>query len=230
MKDRAEIIRKYADGELMVLSNVSLFGEGFDLSAVAGKDVTIDCVMLMRPTQSLGLFLQQVGRVLRPAARKLAIILDHAGNIQRHGLPDDIREWTLKGKTKGEKEGNDGPPPPATCTGCFSQIRRPCPRLCPHCGSELSIPKELPKVSREMLREIKKGEREAAAAAKAKEKEAKALAKIEAEAARKAKRAAQILEERACKTLEDLIQLGKERGYKYPSGWASQRFTTRRFL
>ena len=81
-----------------------------------------------------------------------------------------------------------------------------------------------------MLREIKKGEREAAAAAKAKEKEAKALAKIEAEAARNAKRAAQILEERACKTLEDLIQLGKERGYKYPSGWASQRFTTRRFL
>ena len=72
-------MRDYAEGRLQVLTNVDLFGEGFDLASVAERDVSIDCVMQMRPTQSLALHLQQVGRGLRPGDGKVAVILDHAG-------------------------------------------------------------------------------------------------------------------------------------------------------
>lgn len=215
--ERADIIQRFADGELQVLSNVSLFGEGFDLSAVAGRDVTIDCVMLLRPTQSLSLFLQQVGRALRPAPGKVAIILDHAGNTQRHGLPDDQREWSLKGRDKKAKRESDGPPPPVTCEGCYTQIRRPAPPKCPHCGTPLVTPIELPKHTKAELVEIKRAEREAAKAAKAAEKAAREAAAEEARRQRKA-------EERACTTLDELVELGKRRGYDYPKGWAEKRF------
>lgn len=221
--ERADIIQRYARGEIDVLTNVSLFGEGFDLSAIAGVDVTIDCVMLLRPTQSLALHLQQIGRALRPAPGKVAIILDHAGNTERLGLPDDPRTWTLKGREKGKPRENDGPPPPVTCLGCFSQIRRPCPTACPYCGEALVVPKELPKMSREQLQEIKRAEREAALKAKEAAKAAKAAEKErlakEAEEERKRKKR----EEWACKTRAELVELGKKRGYPYPSHWADRR-------
>lgn len=59
---RRQHILNFAHGHLQVLCNVMLFSEGFDLSAVAGVDAPIECVMLARPTQSLSLYLQQVGR------------------------------------------------------------------------------------------------------------------------------------------------------------------------
>lgn len=57
----------------------------------------IFCLVLARPTKSLGLYLQMVGRVLRPAAGKTeALIIDHAGAVYEHGLPDDPITWTLR--------------------------------------------------------------------------------------------------------------------------------------
>jgi len=99
--DRDRMINKFRKGEIQVLSNVELFTEGFDVPA-------IEAVSLLRPTQSLGLYLQMVGRALRPSDEK-AVIFDHSGNIARHGLPDDERAWSLFGKAerlKREKESH----------------------------------------------------------------------------------------------------------------------------
>lgn len=88
-------IKKLKSGEIKVLCNVDLFGEGVSVDAV-------EAVIMLRPTQSLGLFIQQAGRALRTFdGKKEAIILDHVGNYKRHGLPDMDRPWTLEGKCKG---------------------------------------------------------------------------------------------------------------------------------
>lgn len=127
--ERVAAARGLATGHLKVLSNCSLFGEGFDLAAVAGQDVTLEAVGLVRPTQSLALHLQQIGRALRPKADP-AIILDHAGNIERHGLPDDERHWTLDGKKKGPATKTTV----KTCKVCYgvSPINA---RICACCGA-----------------------------------------------------------------------------------------------
>lgn len=124
---RRAVLQSFARGEVEVLFNVDLFGEGFDLAANSGMDVTIESVILARPTASLGLHLQQVGRALRPKA-KPAIILDHAGNTVRHGFPDDLRLWSLEDSELSEKA-------PATkiCPSCFAVVR-PHIMVCPHCG------------------------------------------------------------------------------------------------
>jgi DNA repair protein RadD len=128
--ERINAARAFARGELQLLTNVDLFGEGYDLAAQAGMKVTIDCVGLARPTQSLGLHLQQIGRVQRPKDYK-AVILDHAGNIAKHGLPDEDREWTLQGTPK--RKGGDGGPPVRECKMCFAAY--PASKLaCPECG------------------------------------------------------------------------------------------------
>lgn len=202
--DRARIIREFADGRILVLTNVDLFGEGFDLSAIAQREVTIDCVLQMRPTQSLALHLQQVGRALRPAPGKTAIILDHAGNILRHGLPDDDREWSLAGreiKRRGAANDNEIPPP-VTCEGCFGQIRRPAPPACPYCGHELAPGAREITVGAGELREIKEKERAALQAHRKRE---------QAEA----------------KSLADLVALGAARGYSSPQGWAYKIWQSR---
>ena len=90
--ERDEIIENFRNGQISVLVSCDLIGEGFDVPDCAG-------VILMRPTASLTIFLQQVGRALRPKADgSKAIILDHVGNCYKHGRPDDDREWSLEGK------------------------------------------------------------------------------------------------------------------------------------
>lgn len=96
---REATVAAFRRGEILVLSNVDLFGEGFDVP---------DCeaVQLLRPTQSLTLHVQQSMRSMRYNPQnpdKVAIILDHVGNFKRHGLPDDEREWTLAAKAKKKK-------------------------------------------------------------------------------------------------------------------------------
>ena len=105
---RSARIRGIGDGRLNVLTSCDLISEGTDIPVVSGA-------ILLRPTKSLGLHLQQIGRVLRPKPDgSHAIILDHVGNVHRHGLPDAPREWTLDTKPKK-------PPAPATktCEACF---------------------------------------------------------------------------------------------------------------
>lgn len=137
--ERARIVRDFADGKIMVLCNVGILTEGFDLASIAQKDVTIDCVIDLAPTKSLSLYMQKVGRALRPAPGKVAVILDHAGNVITHGLPDEDREWSLEGVKKRKRAANDNTPDVAiqTCTKCYT-IHRPAP-VCPTCGFDYPV-------------------------------------------------------------------------------------------
>lgn len=93
-RQREKILRQFANGGIEVLSNVGIVTEGFDLPE-------IECVQLVRPTNSLTLYLQMVGRGLRPADGKArALLLDHANCIYDHGFPQQDRRWTLKGLKK----------------------------------------------------------------------------------------------------------------------------------
>ena len=87
---RQQTVEQFRQGNLRVLTNVGLFGEGFDVPA-------LEAVIMARPTCSLALFLQMIGRALRYAPGKTARIVDLAQNWTRHGLPRDEREWSLDG-------------------------------------------------------------------------------------------------------------------------------------
>ncbi len=180
---RDAAMEAFKRGEIKVLSNVDLFGEGLDIPAV-------ECIIDLRPTLSLALWLQFCGRALRPhQGKKHAIIIDHASNSARHGLPCDIREWKLEGRPKRKK----GEPEPTinirTCSKCYFVCSASC-TACPDCGHVFEIQ------SREV--EHKDGE----------------LIEMDVEAMRRERLRAQGM----AKSLEDLIEVGKKAGYK--PGWA----------
>ena len=96
-KDRDQIVRDFRNGKYLMLVNVDIFGEGFDLPAV-------EVVIMARPTLSFSLYAQQFGRALRiMEGKKVAIIIDHVGNVMRHGLPDRKRTWTLDRREKNQR-------------------------------------------------------------------------------------------------------------------------------
>lgn len=110
-------------GAVQVLCSCDLISEGLDVPSVSA-------VILLRPTKSLGLYLQQVGRGLRPALGKTHLtVLDHAGNSLRHGPPDMPREWSLLGRPKKAKK--DDVAPARQCPKCFA-VFSPRPS-CPEC-------------------------------------------------------------------------------------------------
>lgn len=87
--DRLQSLIDYKDKKIQVLLNIDLFDEGLDVPG-------IECVIMARPTKSLGKYLQMCGRGLRRSAGKpFLILIDHVGNISEHGLPDEKRTWTL---------------------------------------------------------------------------------------------------------------------------------------
>jgi len=97
MAQRQQIIRDWRTGSLQVVSNVMVLTEGFDYPE-------LECCVLARPTQSVAIYLQAVGRVMRPASGKdKALVLDHAGCFNAHGLPFEHREWTLEGEAERRK-------------------------------------------------------------------------------------------------------------------------------
>jgi len=124
-EERATALRAFRNGELKQLVNVDLFGEGFDLPEIR-------VVAFARPTASYGLYCQQFGRVLRPAEGKGAgKIIDHVGNVLRHGLPDKPVKWSLETGRKPKDDPSE--PPLRTCLECF-QVWESYSRECPHCG------------------------------------------------------------------------------------------------
>lgn len=121
--ERKGAVDRFRRGETLVLSNVDLVGEGFNLPA-------IEASILLRPTQSLSLYIQQIGRCMRPAPGKdYAIILDHAGNLKKHGLPCDDREWSLKAERKKKKAVEIRTRECPECGGTH-----PIAAKCPYCG------------------------------------------------------------------------------------------------
>lgn len=200
-QDRDRIITDFERGNIDVLCSVDLVSEGFDVPG-------IECAISLRPTHSLSLWLQQVGRALRVAPGKShAIILDHAGNSvpkeaggRGHGLPDDDRQWTLEGRKKvkrGPRDNDEESVPHRQCPQCF-RVHQPAPN-CPKCGFEYPA----------MGRSVEELEGE--------------LAKVERQRVQQERKR----EQAQAQTLEDLIQIGRMRGYKKPRFWAEKIMESR---
>jgi superfamily II DNA or RNA helicase len=142
--DRASILARLASGETTVVSNCNVLTEGWDCPSV-------EVCVLARPTLSVGLYLQMVGRVLRPASGKyLARIHDHSGCILTHGAPDLDRDYSLNG---------DRPMPPKlgtlrTCPDCFALYSGTACPSCPHRDPEPVMPRELPQEITSQVRAI----------------------------------------------------------------------------
>ena len=93
---RAELVEKFRRDEIKVLCNCNLFSEGFDVPHC-------QAVILARPTMSLTLYIQQAMRAMRPDPAdpdKVAIIIDHVNNYERHGLPNKNHDWSLEPNRK----------------------------------------------------------------------------------------------------------------------------------
>lgn len=133
--ERDRLINGLADGSVELLVSVDLISEGTDLP------VAVVAIML-RLTQSLALFLQQCGRVGRPVyadgydlevkeqrlaaieygVKPYGIIIDHVGNVLRHGLPQSEQYWTLEGRRKRKrntKEEDEQAPTTMQCPSCY---------------------------------------------------------------------------------------------------------------
>lgn len=189
LRDKA--IKDFQSGKIIVLSQVDLFGEGLDIKSV-------ECVIDLRPTKSLILWIQFCGRALRVCEGKHhAVILDHANNCRTHGLPDEERQWSLEGHEgqgkKGEKQTTV-----RICGSCFAAQPSGKP-VCQFCGF----------VFEKKPRKVEEQDGE--------------LTEVDIEKLRKIKR----MEQGKCETLQDLVELGKKRKYRRPYLWAKYLWNAR---
>ncbi len=126
---RQEIIRRFERREIMMLVNVDLFGEGFNLPA-------IEVVIFARPTKSFTVYAQQFGRVLRFVEGKLyGLIIDHVGNTinPAFGLPDFPRRYSLLPRNENQSSSKVVAlvrycP---ECTAAYERYKSKCP-FCGH--------------------------------------------------------------------------------------------------
>lgn len=124
--EREAAWRGLADGSVAVVCNCDVASEGLDVPAVK-------CVISARPTASLRIWLQQCGRGSRPYEGQEYVILDHAGNALRHGLPQEDRVWSLEGR----KARTGAARPRPVCWRCeeCDGVSRLASRICEHCGA-----------------------------------------------------------------------------------------------
>jgi len=197
--ERKNAVAAFRAGDIKILTSVDIFGEGFDLPA-------IETAILLRPTQSLALYVQQVGRVLRKyPGKERALILDHAGNVRRHLLPDEPRSWSLeskKRKRKSEKEVEaEAKVRIRNCPQCFF-VHSPAPK-CPYCGHVYEV----------QGREVEHIDGD--------------LSKLDKEKFRKESKREPDYTVINAKSLEELESVGIERGYKNPFMWAEMKLAAR---
>jgi DNA repair protein RadD len=200
--ERRQVVQDFGAGRLNVLTSCDLINEGFDVPGIV-------VAILLRPTQSLALYLQQVGRALRTApGQDAAIILDHVLNANRHGLPDDPREWSLIGRDAKRKSATDNVAcrqclpyevrPGMTVGGCYA-VSPASAAKCRECGVPFQVKARTVEEVEGTLSEVE-------------------VARMRRQAAR---------EQAAAQTLEDLIALGAARGFKNPAGWARHVYAAR---
>ena len=124
-KERDKIVTDFKSGKIMILSNVDLISFGFDVP-------DCDCVILLRPTMSLSLYIQQSMRCLRPG--KKAVIYDLVGNVYRHGMPTEKRAWSLTRRMKRNKSA-EADVLVRQCKKC-RLVYAGNLRICPYCGND----------------------------------------------------------------------------------------------
>jgi superfamily II DNA or RNA helicase len=190
-KERDRIVSDFRKGKIMLLSNVDLIGEGFDIP---------DCevVILLRPTMSLSLYIQQSMRCLRPGPNKRATIYDLVGNVYKHGMPTEDRDWSIDEKMGIKNKSGEPEIIVRQCKNC-RLVYSGNDSICPYCGNDNGE-------TRKQIEEAKNAE----------------LEKIEKIEKRKKR-----MEVGRASNLRELIAIGKRRGYKNPSYWAKMIIANR---
>lgn len=188
---RSSVVKDFREGKIHVLTSIDVVSEGFNLPA-------IEVAIMLRPTASLGCWIQQSGRALRLyPGKEYAIILDHSGNCHKLGMPDEDHTWTLEGRQNAKK--TSAPTLSLrTCPSCFAAMRAGV-EVCAFCGFKFPI-------------------------------ETREVAQVEGqlqEIDRQAVWRQRMQEQGHGKTLQDLIELGKRRGYKSPLFWAQHVMAAR---
>ena len=189
---RKQILDDFRTGKIVIVCNVGIISEGISIDEVT-------CCMLLRPTESVALGVQQMMRCMRYLPDKTAKIIDFVGNYTRIGLPDDDRAWHLTEplirKPRLDGEGNFYI---RCCPECYMTFQTA--PVCPFCGAAYPLhPRELQ--AREEI----------------------AIARITAEEAAKVaeKKKADRIEQGRAQSFEELVKLGRQRGYKNPAFWAA---------
>lgn len=190
---RKQILDDFRVGKITVLCNVGIISEGVSIDEVT-------CCMLLRPTDSVALGIQQMMRCMRYMPGKTAKIIDFVGNYTRIGLPDDEREWSLdKPISRKRQLDENGNFYIRCCPECFMTFQTA--PVCPFCGSKYPLhPREIKAHS-----DIE-------------------LARITAETAARIAEMKKIdrIEQGRAQSFEELVALGRKRGYKNPAFWAAK--------
>lgn len=198
-RERQEIMGDFRAGKITVLCNVGIISEGVSIDEVT-------CCILLRPTDSVALGIQQMMRCMRYLPGKTAKIIDMVGNYTRIGLPDEDRKWSLGEPLKRKPRLDDsGDFYIRCCPECYLTFKTA--PVCPYCGAEYPLhPREI----------------------KAKEEiELTRITAEEAERVAQEKRKARQEQGRA-QSFEELVALGRKRGYKNPAFWAANVMRGRR--
>jgi superfamily II DNA or RNA helicase len=190
-KERNKRMELFKSGKAQILCNCNLISEGVTLPNAS-------VALLLRPTMSLPLFIQQSCRVLTPVQGKKAVIIDFVNNVQKHGMPTDTHNWSLTRSVEKRKAFNeDGTLNIRQCENCFKCFKT-APK-CPYCGYEYKVKgRELKAIQDVELKKIETVQKE------------------EQEQQKKEAR----MEVGQCRTIAELQQIAKVRGYK--QGWVWQ--------
>jgi DNA repair protein RadD len=125
---REDVLRRFKNGDLQVVTNCNVYSEGADFPWAS-------CIIIAKPTKSLARYFQMGGRGSRThPGKEDCKIIDHAGNVNRHGFLDDPVYWTLDGKEKAWKKKKLRKKETSifTCKECGFQFE--ARRICPQCG------------------------------------------------------------------------------------------------
>ena len=189
--ERNNIIDNFKAGLFTILCNCNLISEGITLPEC-------ECCLLLRPTQSETLYIQQACRCLTPLPNKKAVIIDYVGNCYTHGMPTEKRIYTMQtGKIRNASREPDVIV--RMCNKCFL-VYKGNSRICPYCNHDNGKTK--------------------------KEIEMDAKAELERITAIKQKQAR--MEVGMARTEQELIDIGIKRGYKNPKYWAKMILTARK--
>jgi DNA repair protein RadD len=192
-KERDAILKQLKSGDIQIITNCQVLTEGWDCPEIS-------CCILARPTKSFGLYLQMVGRVLRPFPGKNdAIILDHSGAVHEHGFIDEDIPWGLEpGQKVKERKAKvkNKPKNPTECKNCQVFYRHQ--RECPNCGWK-------PEIKGKVLN-ILDGE----------------LKRMSRDGIQKERKQSKLEQDYF---LAELTYIQKQRGYK--SGWVSVQYKNR---
>jgi superfamily II DNA or RNA helicase len=189
---RQQIMDDFRRGEFTVLCNVGIISEGVSIDEVS-------CCILLRPTESHALYWQQGMRAMRYHPGKVAKIIDCVGNYTRNPLFDADVEWSLNQSLRKRPALNtEGDFHIRSCPNCFKVFKTAS--ICPYCGHQYPLhPREL-KAHQEI--ELTRITAEQAAEAERKRKQARS-------------------EQGRARTFEELLMIGRERGYQNPAAWAA---------